>query len=95
MKKKICHKTTADPPCAKKDKNGDIVTNKEALEKLYVVTYNDRLKPNPVKADTVELKALKEYLFNMNFETAKENKSTDWTIDDKDLPFPIADRRVK
>ena len=24
MKKKLCPKNTADPPCAKKDKNGDI-----------------------------------------------------------------------
>ena len=82
MKKKLCPKNTVDAPCAKKDKNGDLVTTKDNLEKLYVETYSDRLKPNPVKADIVELKALKEYLFNINCETAKENKSRDWSLID-------------
>ena len=60
MKKKLSPKNTVDPPCAKKYRNGGIVTDKDALEKLYVETYNDRLRPNSVKPDIVELKALKE-----------------------------------
>ena len=82
MKKKLFPKNTVDPPCAKKDSNGHLVTSKDALENLYVETYKERLKPNNVKPGGTELKALKEYLFKINFETAKENHSEDWNLKD-------------
>lgn len=71
MKKKLCPKNSIDPPCAKKDKDGNLVTSKSALEKLYVETYTDRLKPNPVKEDATDEKKIKEYLFNLNFKIAE------------------------
>ena len=61
---------------------GHLVTSKDALENLYVETYKERLKPNNVKPGGTELKALKEYLFKINFETAKENHSEDWNLKD-------------
>ena len=82
MKKKLFPKNSVEAPCAKKDKNGDLVTNKDALEKLYVETYKERLKPNKVREDTNGLKALKEYLFKINYENAKRNKTEDWSLKD-------------
>ena len=80
MKKKLLPKNITDPPCAKKDRNGDLVSNKDDLEKLYIETYEERLKPNEVKEDILELKELKEYLFKINYELAKEKKEKDWNL---------------
>ena len=82
MKKKLCPKNTIDPPCAKKDKNGHLVTSKEGLEKLYVETYTERLKPNPINEEDAETKSLKEYLFNLNFKIAKGKPTKNWTLED-------------
>ena len=71
-----------DPPCAKKDKNGYLVTEKEALEKLYIETYTERLKPNEVREGFSELKIMKEYLFQINHKIAKARPSYDWKLKD-------------
>ena len=39
MKKKLSHTNTVDPPCAKKDKYGKLITVEEAFKKLYVNRY--------------------------------------------------------
>ena len=46
MKKRLAPKNTLDPPAAKKDKDGNLVTGREELEKLYIDTYVERLHPN-------------------------------------------------
>ena len=48
LKKKLAPKNIIEPPMAKKDENGKLVTNKSQLEKLYLNTYIDRLKPNSI-----------------------------------------------
>ena len=82
MKKKLCPKNTIDPPCAKINRDGELITDKDALEKLYVETYTERLKPNPIDEESAELKSLQEYLFNLNYKIAEGNQSNDWNIDD-------------
>ena len=77
LTKKLCPKNTIEPPHAKKDKNGDMVTDKEALKKLYVETYTERLTPNQVNEEYSELKSMKEYLFDMNYKIAQVNRSKD------------------
>ena len=42
MKKKLSPKNTIDPPAAKKDEQGNLVTSREALEDLYLRTYKSR-----------------------------------------------------
>ena len=49
LKKKLAPKNTIDPPSAKRNADGELVTNKEELEKLYLDTYVERLTNNPVK----------------------------------------------
>ena len=70
------------PPTVKNDENGKAVTDKDTLEKLYTDTYKSRLTPNPISSDLQDLMSLKSYLFDINFELAKEDESKDWTLTD-------------
>ena len=60
LMKKLSLKNTIDPPAAKKDNLGNLVTDREALETLYIQTYESRLKlkPNSIPEDMTELKCL-------------------------------------
>ena len=82
MKKRLCPKNTPDPPAAKKDKHGNLVTEKEALENLYIETYVDRLKPNTISEGLEDLEKLKNYLFELRYEVAKEAPAKEWSKDD-------------
>ena len=82
LTRKLCPKNSIDPPCAKKDKQGKLVTDRDDLEKLYIETYADRLKPNPIKEQYAEMKTIKEYLFNINHKIAQRSPSKDWNMND-------------
>ena len=82
LMKKLSPKNTIDPPAAKKDNHGELVTDQEELENLYIETYKTRLQPNPVSEDMAELKYLKEYLYNMQMNLAKNRITKDWTLND-------------
>ena len=82
LKKRLALKNVNEPPTAKNDENGKAVTDKDTLEKLYTDTYKSRLTPNPISSDLQDLMSLKSYLFDINFELAKEDESKDWTLTD-------------
>ena len=82
MKKRLCPKNTLDPPAALKDKHGNLVTEKEALEKLYIETYVERLQPNIISEGLENIEKLKNYLFDLRYETAKEAPVKEWSKDD-------------
>ena len=82
LKKRLAPKNTIDPPAAKKDKFGNLVTDKDGLEALYLETYIDRLKPNKIADGLEELKDLKEYLFKLRLKYASQVISEEWSIDD-------------
>ena len=82
LKKKLAPKNVIDPPAAKKDVDGNLVTKKNELETLYLETYQARLTPNSISEDLVELKQLKEYLFEIRKRLAAEEVTKDWTIED-------------
>ena len=52
------------------------------LEKLYLDTYVEWLKPNKMAPGLENLEKLKEYLFNLRYENCKNKKSKDWSEDD-------------
>ena len=81
--KKVFPKNTQPPIIAKRDFSGQIITNQETLEKLYLETYRVRLRQRPIKAEYLELKKLKESLFNLRLKLAKLTKSEPWS--DKQL----------
>ena len=65
LKKKLSPKNTEDPPMAKKDPKGNLITDKRLLEKLYLDTYVDRLKPNRIAPGLENLQKPKEHLFQL------------------------------
>ena len=82
LMKKLSPKNTIDPPAAKKDNLGNLVTDREALETLYIQTYESRLKPNSIPEDMAELKRLKEYLLFIQMKIAKSRISENWNLAD-------------
>ena len=80
LKNKLAPKNIIDPPAAKKNADGELVTGRDELKNLYLETYKARLAPNEVPDDLVELKRLKEYLFTLNKRIAKTEKTIDWTL---------------
>ena len=81
LKKRLAPKNVMDPPAAKKDANGTLITDKNKLENLYLETYKARLTPNTISEDLGELKSLKQYLFSLRLRLAKQKMSSDWTLD--------------
>ena len=82
LKKRLAPKNTMDPPMAKKDPHGNLVTDKSQLEELYLNTYLDRLQPNSITPGLEVLEEIKEYLYELRLELCQTRKSKDWTIDD-------------
>ena len=84
IKKKLIQ-TFNQPPTAKKDEEGNLVTDRDNLEKLYIRTYQSRLKPNPTTEEIEELKELKKELFDLNSKLAMKNVTKDWTAANLEL----------
>ena len=62
LKKKLCPKNIIEAPAAKKNKNGELITDRNELENLYSETYLNRLKPNQTVSGFEDLNVEKEYL---------------------------------
>ena len=86
IKKKLIQSVN-QPPIAKKDEKGTLVTDRNNLEKLYIQTYQSRLKPNPTTEALDELKVLKKELFNLNSKLAAKNVTKDWTTANLEVVF--------
>ena len=82
MKNRLAPKNTIDPPSAKRDSKGNLVTNRAELESLYLDTYIDRLTPNPIEEEFEEIFELKNMLFEMRIEESKLQITPDWTMKD-------------
>ena len=53
LKRKLCP-IAEDPPMAKRNKSGNIVTAPEAIKDLYVDTYKDRLRNRDMKLELMD-----------------------------------------
>ena len=80
MKRKLKFQSK-DVPSAKKDAEGNLVTSKNGLLKLYKDTYKDRLSHRPIRPEYEKLKQLKEQLFDLRFQIASLTKSDDWKVE--------------
>ena len=58
LRKKLCPKSDPDVRSAKKDANGQLVSDRQGLEKLYIDTYVNRLLPHEVDK---EFEGIKNY----------------------------------
>ena len=83
LKNLLCPNQT-DPPMAKKDKNGTLITSPNLLKKLYLDTYKDRLKSREMKAELMDLYFLKSELWDLKLEEMVATKTGLWTIEDLD-----------
>ena len=82
MKKLLAPKNTFEPPTAKKDAQGNLITDLKNLENLYLHTYLNRLQPNQVEPHLQHLQQLKEYLFQLRLQLARGKKTPEWTLKD-------------
>ena len=72
LKNVLAPKNSFDPPAAKIDKNGNLLTDLKNLESLYLDTYVERLKPNQMPERLSNLENLKEYLFELRYTLQKK-----------------------
>ena len=62
LKQKLCLKA-CDPPMAKRDKEGKLITSPQSLKNLYLNTYQDRLKHRNMKSALLDIYFLKQELW--------------------------------
>ena len=74
LKKKLCPKIR-EPPSAKLDSNGKLITSKDEINKLYVETYKSRLQPRKIKKEMEDMKLFKEETFELRRKLARLNPS--------------------
>ena len=78
LKKRLAPKNCEEPPSAKLNSEGNLVTEKSELEKLYLETYIERLKPNPTPEDLKNIVELKNVLFDLRMKKCSSEISKDW-----------------
>ena len=83
VKNKICPRNK-DPPTAKKDDLGNVITAPSALKNLYLQTYKSRLQHREMKECYQVIKALNNQLWDLRFEALKKKSFEPWTLEDLD-----------
>ena len=73
LKAKLCPRPI-DPPTAKKDKNGKLVTNPEKLLDLYLETYKERLSHRKMKKEYDDIFKMKNQLWELRLESCLQEK---------------------
>ena len=73
-----------DPPMAKKDGHGNLITSKGALKKLYLDTYVHRLRNREMKSEYSDILELKTALWGERLRSLKVKHTPNWTLADLD-----------
>ena len=81
LKRDLCQ-TQPEPPSAKIDKGGNLISSPNLLKKLYLDTYSERLRNREMKPELKELYFLKSKLWELRLEKLKTSKSKLWTLAD-------------
>ena len=76
--------TALDPPMAKKDENGLLVTSPNLLKDLYLRTYKHRLRQRTMQPDLMDIFYLKEELWQSRMEELLQVKSPPWKMNELD-----------
>ena len=77
VKSKVCPRPR-DPPMAKRDVQGNLITAVAPLKKLYIDTYRYRLRHRNMKPEYQEIYQLKTQLWELRFEELKLKESAPW-----------------
>ena len=78
LKRKLIGKDI-DPPSAKVDKNGALVTSQNMLNELYLNTYIERLSPNEESEEIGDILKLKNELWKIRSRLMRDNKTEKWS----------------
>ena len=72
--------TVTEPPTAKRDSFGNLITAAKPLKDLYLRTYVHRLRTRQMKDEMLELEQLKTRLWEGRLDLSKSRKSKPWTM---------------
>ncbi len=90
LKKKLCPRGN-DPPMAKNDQEGNLVTSTSGLKKLYTENYQHRLRQRKIKPDLLDIYNLKTELWELRQAEQNAKKSNPW--EEKELDVVLKDLR--
>ena len=68
-----------EPPMAKRDKDGTLITSPFLLKTLYLETYKERLKKRDMKPELLDLFYLKSELWEIKLKELEAIKTENWT----------------
>ena len=80
LKKRLCL-TTTDPPMAKRDEKGNLISSPLALKQLYLDTYSKRLAHREMKPEYMDIYFLKSELWKSRLANLKNIKSPKWSME--------------
>ena len=83
LKSFLCPKLV-DSQMAKQDETGKLVTAPSMLKKLYLNTYQNRLKNRDMKEELLDLHSYKMNLWKSTLESLQKKTTDDWTMADLD-----------
>ena len=78
IKSKICPKNS-DPPLAKRDEKGNLVSSPNNLKQLYLDTYKHRLRHRSIDKKHLDIFYLKSELWKHRLESLKVKVTNPWT----------------
>ena len=81
VKKKLCP-TSCNPPMAKRDEVGNLITSENNLKILYLDTYIHRLRHRKMCDDYVDIMMMKDSLWTMRLQNLQKRKSLPWSMSD-------------
>ena len=81
LRKKLHPTKQMDPPMAKHDKKGNLITAPSSLRLLYLKTYQNRLQHREMKPEFSEVFLLKMKLWKLRYEILKSKKSQAWPLE--------------
>ena len=81
LKQRLCPRAV-DPPMAKKDEAGNLITTPNRLKELYNQTYKHRLRNRDIKEELMDVYFLKMELWESRMVELVANKSENWNLKD-------------
>ena len=82
LKKHIWPKHKESIPTGKLNHQNKLVTSPEEIKLLFAKEYSERLRPRPTHPDFEDVEKIKHEVFEIKLNEAKENKSSNWTMQD-------------
>ena len=83
--KSICPKFKNSVPMAKRDHQGNIITNQDEIKKLLAKEYKQRLRSRPKRFDLYDIETRRKEIFDLQMKLAEKNKSQEWKISDLEI----------